>query len=90
MLQTNRFCTLNLTKLEHLDLHFNNFDHSIASSWFWKATSLKYLNLGSNRLFAQIPDAIGNMTSLKSLLVIQLVDDDRKLEESLQFGNPRP
>ncbi|KAI4992492.1 hypothetical protein ZWY2020_051909 [Hordeum vulgare] len=58
---------LNLTKLEKLDLSWNNLGHAIASSWFWKATSLKYLNLHSNRLFGKFPDALGNMTSLKVL-----------------------
>lgn len=61
----------NLSKLEKLDLSRNNFGHSIASSWFWKAGSLKYLRLGgnirANWLFGKIPDAIGNMTSLKVL-----------------------
>ncbi|KAF7063108.1 hypothetical protein CFC21_069638 [Triticum aestivum] len=62
---------LNLTKLEKLDLSLNNLDHSIASSWFWKVSSLKYLslqgNLQANWLFGKLPDAIGNMTSLKVL-----------------------
>uniref|UniRef100_R7WFK1 Leucine-rich repeat receptor protein kinase EXS n=1 Tax=Aegilops tauschii TaxID=37682 RepID=R7WFK1_AEGTA len=31
---------LNLTKLEKLDLSYNDFEHSLASGWFWKATSL--------------------------------------------------
>ncbi|VAH98732.1 unnamed protein product [Triticum turgidum subsp. durum] len=58
---------LNLTRLEKLDLSWNTFDHSIATSWFWKATSLKYLNLQANRLSGQFPDALGNMTSLQVL-----------------------
>ncbi|VAI69448.1 unnamed protein product [Triticum turgidum subsp. durum] len=58
---------LNLTRLEKLDLSWNSFDHSIATSWFWKATSLKYLNLQANRLSGQFPDALGNMTSLQVL-----------------------
>ncbi|KAM3253656.1 hypothetical protein ACQJBY_047635 [Aegilops geniculata] len=62
---------LNLTKLEKLDLSLNNLDHSIASSWFWKVSSLKYLslqgNLQANWLFGKLPDALGNMTSLKVL-----------------------
>jgi hypothetical protein len=61
----------NLTKLEKLDLSENNFGHSIASSWFWNATNLKYLrlrlNFRANWLFGKIPDALGNMTSLKVL-----------------------
>ncbi|XP_044394852.1 receptor-like protein EIX1 [Triticum aestivum] len=58
---------LNLTKLEKLDLSYNNLDHSISSSWFWKVTSLKYLSLRQNQLFGKFPDALGNMTSLKVL-----------------------
>jgi hypothetical protein len=56
---------LNLTKLEKLDLSWNEFDHSIEHSWFWKVTSLKHLNLKDNRLFGQFPDALANMTSLQ-------------------------
>ncbi|XP_044949710.1 receptor-like protein EIX2 [Hordeum vulgare subsp. vulgare] len=62
---------LNLTKLEKLDLSENNLGHSIASSWFWNVTSLKYLslrlNFRANWLFGKLPDALGNMTSLKVL-----------------------
>lgn len=58
---------LNLTKLEKLDLSENKFEHSISSGWFWKATSLKYLNLQGNRLYGQFPDALGNMTALQVL-----------------------
>uniref|UniRef100_R7W8L7 LRR receptor-like serine/threonine-protein kinase GSO1 n=1 Tax=Aegilops tauschii TaxID=37682 RepID=R7W8L7_AEGTA len=58
---------VNLTKLEKLDLFNNYFEHSLASGWFWKATSLKYLDLGNNRLFGQFPDTLGNMTNLQVL-----------------------
>uniref|UniRef100_A0A8R7QB43 Leucine-rich repeat-containing N-terminal plant-type domain-containing protein n=1 Tax=Triticum urartu TaxID=4572 RepID=A0A8R7QB43_TRIUA len=62
---------LNLTKLEKLDLSYNNLDHSIASSWFWNVTSLKYLSLrwnsDANWLSGKLPDALGNMTSLRVL-----------------------
>nr|BDI54650.1 LRR receptor-like serine/threonine-protein kinase GSO1 [Triticum aestivum] len=58
---------LNLTKLEKLDLSFNFFENSLTSGWFWKATSLKYLDLGCNRLFGQFPDRLGNMTYLQVL-----------------------
>lgn len=55
---------LNLTKL---DQSGNNFDHEIASCWFWKVTSLKYLKRGYNKLFGQFHDALENMTSLQFL-----------------------
>uniref|UniRef100_A0A0D9XPE7 non-specific serine/threonine protein kinase n=1 Tax=Leersia perrieri TaxID=77586 RepID=A0A0D9XPE7_9ORYZ len=58
---------LNLTKLEKLDLSGNDFNHSIASCWFWKATTLKYLKLSSTSLFGQLNDAPENMTSLQVL-----------------------
>uniref|UniRef100_A0A8R7Q830 LRR receptor-like serine/threonine-protein kinase GSO1 n=1 Tax=Triticum urartu TaxID=4572 RepID=A0A8R7Q830_TRIUA len=58
---------LNLTKLEKLDLSWNYLDHSIASSWFWKVMSLKYLSLRGTALFGKFPGALGNMTSLKVL-----------------------
>ncbi|PUZ50619.1 hypothetical protein GQ55_6G072000 [Panicum hallii var. hallii] len=58
---------LNLTKLDKLDLSGNSFDHEIASCWFWKVTSLKYLNLRYHRLFGQFHDALENMTSLQVL-----------------------
>ncbi|VAH56144.1 unnamed protein product [Triticum turgidum subsp. durum] len=58
---------LNLTKLEKLDLSSNDFEHSLTYGWFWKATTLKYLDLGDNRLFGQLPDTLGNMTYLQVL-----------------------
>ncbi|KAM3346162.1 hypothetical protein ACQJBY_020605 [Aegilops geniculata] len=58
---------INLTKLEKLDLSSNSFEHSLTSGWFWKVTSLKYLDLGHNSLFGQFPDTLGNMTYLQVL-----------------------
>ena len=58
---------LNLTKLEKLDLSWNYFKHSLGSGWFWKATSLKYLDLGQNLLSGKFPDTLGNMTFLQVL-----------------------
>nr|BDI54542.1 LRR receptor-like serine/threonine-protein kinase GSO1 [Triticum aestivum] len=60
---------LNLTKLEKLDLSWNYFEHSLRSAWFWKATSLKYLDLRENRLFGQFPNTLGNMTYLQVLKI---------------------
>ncbi|CAL4997513.1 unnamed protein product [Urochloa decumbens] len=57
----------NLTKLENLDLSWNIFHHTIASSWFWKATNLKYLKLQGSSLFGHLNDALENMTSLQFL-----------------------
>ncbi|CAL5007552.1 unnamed protein product [Urochloa decumbens] len=57
----------NLTNLEILDLSANVFDHSIASAWFWKATSLKYINLSLNNFYGLLHDALENMTFLKVL-----------------------
>ncbi|XBH66971.1 hypothetical protein VPH35_095425 [Triticum aestivum] len=52
---------LNLTKLEKLDLSYNN----------WTTQFLKYLSLrwnsDANWLFGKLPDALGNMTSLRVL-----------------------
>ncbi|KAJ1274583.1 hypothetical protein BS78_05G072900 [Paspalum vaginatum] len=58
---------LNLARLEKLDLSGNDFNHTITSCWFWKTTSLKYLNLGGTNLFGQFNDALENMTSLQVL-----------------------
>nr|BDI54640.1 LRR receptor-like serine/threonine-protein kinase GSO1 [Triticum aestivum] len=58
---------LNLTELEKLDMSFNDFEHSLTSGWFWKVTSLKYLDVGETGLFGQFPDTLGNMTYLQVL-----------------------
>lgn len=58
---------INLTKLEKLDLSWNNFTHKIASSWFWKATGLKYLDLSGHGFFGEFHDALENMASLQVL-----------------------
>lgn len=58
---------LNLTELEKHDLSSNDFEHSLTPSWFWKATSLKYLDLRENRLFGQFPHTLANMTYLQVL-----------------------
>ncbi|KAL6890310.1 hypothetical protein ACP4OV_009073 [Aristida adscensionis] len=58
---------MNLTNLERLDLSDNNFDHPMASSWFWNLTSLRYLSVAATGLCGQVPDAVGHMTSLQAL-----------------------
>ncbi|TVT96833.1 hypothetical protein EJB05_57908, partial [Eragrostis curvula] len=57
----------NLTKLEELDLSRNFLGHSIASCWFWNATSIKTLSLVSTHLGGHFPDALGGMVSLQNL-----------------------
>ncbi|XP_073365924.1 receptor-like protein EIX1 [Aegilops tauschii subsp. strangulata] len=73
---------LNLTKLERLDLNNNDFEHSLTYGWFWKATSLKYLNLGYNGLFGQFPDTLGNMTNLQVLDI-----SVNKITDMMMTGN---
>ncbi|KAF8665218.1 hypothetical protein HU200_054114 [Digitaria exilis] len=58
---------VNLTDLEELSLFGNNFDHPIASCWFWNLTSLQYLELAATFLHGQMPYALGGMASLKEL-----------------------
>ncbi|RCV09222.1 hypothetical protein SETIT_2G010100v2 [Setaria italica] len=58
---------MNLTKLQKLDLSSNNFDHEISYCWFWKATSLKYLDISVHRFFGEFHDALENMSSLQVL-----------------------
>ncbi|GJN35311.1 hypothetical protein PR202_gb24066 [Eleusine coracana subsp. coracana] len=74
---------VNLTKLERLDLSDNGFDHEIASCWFWKLKSLKYLYVSSNKLFGPFHDALENMASLR---VLDLSGDDHK-EPIVMKGN---
>jgi hypothetical protein len=56
---------LNLTNLKELDVSMNSFNHPMLTSWFWNITSLKYLYLDHTSLYGQIPDALGDMTSLQ-------------------------
>ncbi|VAH71419.1 unnamed protein product [Triticum turgidum subsp. durum] len=75
---------LNLTKLEKLDLSGNDFEHSLGSGWFWKATSLKYLGLGENRLSGQLPDTLGNMTYLQVLDISDNGTTDMRMTGNLE------
>ncbi|BAH95337.1 receptor-like protein EIX1 [Oryza sativa Japonica Group] len=61
------FSHFNLTNLEELDLSVNYFNHPIASCWFWNAQGLKYLNLGSTKLYGQFPNVPGQFGSLRFL-----------------------
>ncbi|KAL6659070.1 hypothetical protein ACP70R_003110 [Stipagrostis hirtigluma subsp. patula] len=78
---------MNLTKLEKLDLSHNYFNHSIASSWFCKATSLRYLNLRENYLFGQFHNALENMTLLQVLDLSYSRNMDLKLMVTGKFNN---
>ncbi|EAY81349.1 hypothetical protein OsI_36521 [Oryza sativa Indica Group] len=59
------FSQLNLTRLEKLDLSYNNFNQPLASCWFWNLTSLTYLDLIMNILPGQFPDSLGDMKALQ-------------------------
>ncbi|PNT66909.1 receptor-like protein EIX2 [Brachypodium distachyon] len=74
----------NLTKLEKVDLSWNNLHHSIASSWFWKAKSLKYLYLMGNSLFGQFPETLGNMTFLQVLDISMNSNKDMMMARNLK------
>jgi len=53
--QQQSLARLNLTNLEELHLSGNQFDHPIASCWFWNLTNIKYL------------EALGAITALQYL-----------------------
>ncbi|KAF8667146.1 hypothetical protein HU200_053334 [Digitaria exilis] len=57
----------NLTVLEELDLHSNDFKGPAASNWFWDVTSLKSLRLATSKLSGPFPDKLGNLTMLETL-----------------------
>jgi Leucine-rich repeat (LRR) protein len=73
----------NLTKLEDLDLSWNTFNHTIVSSWFWKATSLKKLNLQGSSLFGHFHDSLENMASLQFLNLSHKYNNYLALTENL-------
>ncbi|KAJ1270352.1 hypothetical protein BS78_06G047700 [Paspalum vaginatum] len=58
---------INITRLEMLDLSSNWLKDPVATCWYWNLTSLKYLNLGENRFYGRLPDALADMTSIQVL-----------------------
>ncbi|WVZ15022.1 hypothetical protein V8G54_012588, partial [Vigna mungo] len=57
----------NLTLVENLDLHGNSFSSSIPHWLFGVLFHLKWLDLSYNNLQGNIPNALGNVTSLITL-----------------------
>ncbi|KAF7074208.1 hypothetical protein CFC21_079112 [Triticum aestivum] len=57
----------NLSSLQVLDLYSNRIDTLNPTYWFWDVLIIKELDLSSNKIVGQLPDAIGNMTSLQTL-----------------------
>ncbi|KAI4989645.1 hypothetical protein ZWY2020_036962 [Hordeum vulgare] len=57
----------NLSSLQVLDLYSNRIDTLNPTYWFWDVLVIKELDLSSNKIVGQLPDAIGNMTSLETL-----------------------
>ncbi|CAL5091992.1 unnamed protein product [Urochloa decumbens] len=78
---------VNLTKLEKVDLSWNNFYHEIASCWFWKATGLKYLDLNTHGFLGEFHDALENMTSLQMLDLSYSRDSNNTLAMKGNFKN---
>ncbi|KAK1625915.1 hypothetical protein QYE76_000230 [Lolium multiflorum] len=57
----------NISSLELLYLDSNIIDTLNPAYWFWDVRAIKELDLTSNQITGQIPDAVGNMTSLETL-----------------------
>ncbi|XP_023754857.2 receptor-like protein EIX1 [Lactuca sativa] len=57
---------VNLTYLNHLDLHYNSF-HGNIPVIIGSLTQLRHLDLGGNNLNGPIPRSIGSLTRLRSL-----------------------
>ncbi|KAF8731403.1 hypothetical protein HU200_016464 [Digitaria exilis] len=66
-LQLLQYLSMRRVNLSQLELSSNSFYHEIAYSWFWKATSLKYLDLSDHGFFGEFHDALENMSSLQVL-----------------------
>ncbi|KAL8459289.1 hypothetical protein ACS0TY_036687 [Phlomoides rotata] len=56
----------NATKLQHIDLFFNDFNSSIPD-WFYLCKDLEFLDLSSNLLSGTISNSVSNLTSLNTL-----------------------
>ncbi|KAM0918827.1 hypothetical protein ACQ4PT_008573 [Festuca glaucescens] len=57
-----------LTSLRHLNLAWNDFNHSqLPASGFERLAELRHLNLSTSSFDGQIPDGIGRLTNLVSL-----------------------
>ncbi|KAL8466896.1 hypothetical protein ACS0TY_035824 [Phlomoides rotata] len=56
----------NATKLQHIDLSFNDFNSGIPD-WFYLCKDLEFLNLLSNLLSGTISNSVANLTSLNTL-----------------------
>ncbi|XP_020164473.1 receptor-like protein EIX1 [Aegilops tauschii subsp. strangulata] len=74
----------NLSSLQVLDLYSNRIDTLNPTYWFWDVLIIKELDLSSNKIVGQLPDAIGNMTSLQTL---RLGDNYLSGVKSELFGN---
>ncbi|KAH6755485.1 hypothetical protein C2S53_012600 [Perilla frutescens var. hirtella] len=59
--------TSNATKIQHVDLSFNDFSNSSIPDWLYECTNLEFISLSSNSLQGKISSAIANLTSLKTL-----------------------
>ncbi|XBH94114.1 hypothetical protein VPH35_084950 [Triticum aestivum] len=57
----------NLSSVQVLDLYSNRIDTLSPTYWFWDVLIIKELDLSSNKIVGQLPDAIGNMPSLQTL-----------------------
>ncbi|XP_003570988.2 receptor-like protein EIX2 [Brachypodium distachyon] len=57
----------NRSSLQLLYLDNNRIDTLNPAYWFWDVGTIKELDLSTNQIAGQIPDAVGNMTMLETL-----------------------